>query len=161
MGTLFCKFSGNLFFPQKGGLVHQKGGRSLPLREKRGSRQMYNTGTSQPSFPLVSVGKIPEKYRPIPNRNTESRCNSKIFIPGFVLLGCLAVRFSWSDTRHHFPAVISSYLVGDNTSSKKLPATKVSTIQLALMLTLCVPTMAMSISFGEFPLKRQPKSGGA
>ncbi len=30
--------------------------------------------------------------------------------------------------KHHLPALISSYLVGDNTSSKKLPATKDSTI---------------------------------
>jgi hypothetical protein len=29
---------------------------------------------------------------------------------------------------HHLPALISSYLAGDNTSSKKLPATKDSTI---------------------------------
>ena len=79
-GTPFCKFGGNLFFPQKGGLVHQKMGRSLPLREKRGSRQMYDTKTSRPSFPSVSVGKIPGKYRPIPNRNTKSRCNSNINI---------------------------------------------------------------------------------
>ncbi len=65
------KFCGNS--PQKGGLVHQKGGRS---EGKRGSRQMYDTEMYQPSFPSVSVGKIPGKYRPIPNRNTESRCNS-------------------------------------------------------------------------------------
>ncbi len=77
--TLFCKFAGNLFFPQKGGLVHQKGGRSLSLREKRGSCQMYDTKKSWPRFPLVSVGKIPGKYRPMPNRNTNSRCNSKIY----------------------------------------------------------------------------------
>ncbi len=70
----FVKFCGNS--PQKGGLVHQKGGRS---EGKRGSRQMYDTATYQPSFPLVSVGKIPGKYRPIPNRNTESRCNSTNF----------------------------------------------------------------------------------
>ncbi len=30
--------------------------------------------------------------------------------------------------RHHLPALISSYLAGDNTSSKKLPATKDSTV---------------------------------
>ncbi len=70
-GTPFGKFGRNLFFPQKGGLIHQKGGRSLPLREKRGSHHMYNTKTSRPSFPLVSVGKIPGKYQPIPNRNTK------------------------------------------------------------------------------------------
>jgi hypothetical protein len=29
---------------------------------------------------------------------------------------------------HHLPALISSYLAGDNTSSKKLPATKDSTV---------------------------------
>ncbi len=60
-------------------MVHQIGGRSLPLREKRGSRQMYDTKTSRPSFPLVSVGKIPGKFGPIPNQNTESRCNSTSF----------------------------------------------------------------------------------
>jgi hypothetical protein len=62
---------------------------------------------------------------------------------------------------HHLPALISSYLAGDNTLSKILPTTKDLTILLALMLTLCIPMMAMSISFGEFPLKRQPKSVGA
>jgi hypothetical protein len=29
---------------------------------------------------------------------------------------------------HHLPALISSYLAGDNTSSKKLPATEDSTV---------------------------------
>jgi hypothetical protein len=29
---------------------------------------------------------------------------------------------------HHLPALISSYLAGDNTSSKKLPATKDSAV---------------------------------
>ncbi len=58
-------------------MVHQKGGRSLLFREKRGSRQMYNTEMSRPSFPLVLVGKIPGKYRPIPNRNTELGYNSR------------------------------------------------------------------------------------
>jgi hypothetical protein len=29
------------------------------------------------------------------------------------------------------------------------------------MLTVCVPMMGMSISFGEFPLKQYPKSVGA
>jgi hypothetical protein len=37
---------------------------------------MYDTKTSRPSFPLVSVGKIPGKYQPIPNQNIKSRCNS-------------------------------------------------------------------------------------
>jgi hypothetical protein len=36
-----------------------------------------------------------------------------------VLVGC---------KDHHLPALISSYLAGDNTSSKKLPATKDSTL---------------------------------
>ncbi len=71
VGTLFCKFSGNSFFPQKGGLVHQKGGRSLPLREKRDSCQMYNTKMSRPSFPSVLVGKIPGKYQLILKWNTK------------------------------------------------------------------------------------------
>ncbi len=78
-GTPFCKFCENVFFPQKGGLIYQKVGRSLPLREKRGSRQMYNTKTSRPSFPSVSVGKIPGKHQPTPNRNTELGYNSTLF----------------------------------------------------------------------------------
>ncbi len=65
------KFCGNS--PQKGGLVHQKGGRG---EGKRSSRQMYDTETYQPSFPPVSVRKIPRKYQPIPNRNTKLGCNS-------------------------------------------------------------------------------------
>ena len=63
----FVKFCGNS--PQKGGLVHQKGGRS----------QMFDTEKSLPSFPLVSVGKILRKYRLIPNRNTKLSCNSKYY----------------------------------------------------------------------------------
>jgi hypothetical protein len=60
----FVKFCGNS--PQKGGLVHQKGGRS---ERKRGSRQMYDTEE------FSSVRKIPRKYQPIsyhteiPNRD--------------------------------------------------------------------------------------------
>ncbi len=54
---------------QPRGLVHQKGGRSLPLREKRGSRRMYDTEMSRPSFPLVryrlvNTGKIPTDTKP-------------------------------------------------------------------------------------------------
>ncbi len=67
----FVKFCGNS--PQKGGLVHQKEGRS---EGKRGSHQMYDTKTYQPSFPPVLVRKIPRKYQPIPNWNTKSGCNS-------------------------------------------------------------------------------------
>jgi hypothetical protein len=37
---------------------------------------MYDTKTYQPSFPPVSVRKIPRKYQPIPNQNTESGCYS-------------------------------------------------------------------------------------
>ncbi len=66
------KFCGNS--PQKGGLVHQKGGRS---ERKRGSRQMYDTeGPYLPSFPSLSVRKIPRKYQLIPYQNTESGYNS-------------------------------------------------------------------------------------
>jgi len=36
----------------------------------------YDTEVYLPSFPLVPVNDIPKKYRPIPNRNTDSGCNS-------------------------------------------------------------------------------------
>ncbi len=91
-GTPFCKFGGNLFFPQKGGLIHQKWGRSLPLREKRGSCQMYNTQTSGPSFPLVLVGKIPGKFPPIPNQNTESGYNSSFYLVWDVVWDRMSIR---------------------------------------------------------------------
>ncbi len=45
----------------------------------------YNTEVYLPSFPPVSVNDIPKKYRPIPNRNTDSGCNSSnnpFFCPG-------------------------------------------------------------------------------
>ena len=36
---------------------------------------MYDTEVYLPSFPPVPVNEIPKKYRPIPNRNTDSGCN--------------------------------------------------------------------------------------
>jgi hypothetical protein len=76
---LFVNLAGT-YFSLKRGLGPSKRGQKPPFEGKRGSRQMYDTKTSRPSFPLVSVGKIPGKYRPIPNRNTQSRCNSILFI---------------------------------------------------------------------------------
>ena len=38
----------------------------------------YDTEVYLPSFPPVPVNDIPKKYRPIPNRNTDSGCNSSI-----------------------------------------------------------------------------------
>jgi hypothetical protein len=55
-------------FLKKGAGMHQKGGQCLPFEGKRGSRQIYNTKMYQPSFSLVSVGKIPRKYQPIPTK---------------------------------------------------------------------------------------------
>ncbi len=46
---------------------------------------MYNTKTPLLSFPLVSVRKIPGKYQPIPNRNTESGYNSKNIVDNRVV----------------------------------------------------------------------------
>jgi hypothetical protein len=40
---------------------------------------MLNIEMSRPSFPSVSDGKIPGKYQPIPNQNTELGYNSKIY----------------------------------------------------------------------------------
>ena len=37
----------------------------------------YNTKVYLPSFPPVPVNKIPKKYRPIPNRNTDTGCNPR------------------------------------------------------------------------------------
>jgi hypothetical protein len=72
-GTPFCKFNGNLFFPQKGGLVHQKGGRSLPLREKRVPAKC--TIPKRPDqvflwYQLVKYQENTNRYRTeIPNRD--------------------------------------------------------------------------------------------
>ena len=57
------------------------------------SCQRHNTEKSLPSFPLVSVGKIPRKYRPIPNQNTELRCNSiKLWVMHFLLFAAWTAR---------------------------------------------------------------------
>ncbi len=68
-------------------MMHQKGGRCPPFEWKRGSRQIYNTKMYQPSFYLVSVGKIPKKYQPIPTNNTKSVNNSIVL--GYKLFNCL------------------------------------------------------------------------
>jgi hypothetical protein len=63
------KFCGNS--PQKGGLVHQKGGRS---ERKRGSRQMYDTKDPYQVFLRYRLGKYQENtnryHTEIPNRDT-------------------------------------------------------------------------------------------
>ena len=65
----FVKFCGNS--PQKGGLVHQKGGRS---EGKRGSRQMYNTEGPYQVFLWYRLGKYQENtnryHTEIPNRKS-------------------------------------------------------------------------------------------
>ncbi len=57
--------------PQKGGLVHQKGGRS---KGKRGSRQMYNTEGPYQVFLWYRLGKYQENtnryHTEIPNWDT-------------------------------------------------------------------------------------------
>ncbi len=66
---LFVKFCGNS--PPKGGLVHQKGGRS---EGKRGSRQMYDTEGPYRVFLRYRLGKYRENtnryHTEIPNRDT-------------------------------------------------------------------------------------------
>jgi hypothetical protein len=74
---LFVNLAGT-YFPSKGGLDPSKRGQKPPFEGKKGSRQMYNTETSRPSFPSVLVGKILGKYQPIPNRNTKSGYNSSL-----------------------------------------------------------------------------------
>ncbi len=63
------KFCGNS--PQKGGSVHQKGGRS---KQKRGSRQMYDTEGPYRVFLWYRLGKYQENtnqyHTEIPNRDT-------------------------------------------------------------------------------------------
>ncbi len=79
-GNSFLSIYQELIFPSKGGLSPSKRGQKPSFEGKKGvSRQMYNTKTSRPSFLLVSVGKIPGKYQPIPNRNTGSGYNSRYF----------------------------------------------------------------------------------
>ena len=66
---LFVKFCGNS--PPKGGLVHQKGGRS---KGKRGSRQMYDTEGPYRVFLWYWLGKYQENtnqyHTKIPNLET-------------------------------------------------------------------------------------------
>ncbi len=63
------KFSGNS--PQKGGLVHQKGGRS---KGKSGSHQMYDTKRPYQVFLWYRLGKYRKNtnryHTKIPNRDT-------------------------------------------------------------------------------------------
>ncbi len=66
---------------------------------------------------------------------SQSRTTQRMDAPS-IRWGCDADRFAIINivyysslcTVHHLPALISSYLAGDNTSSKKLPATKDSTV---------------------------------
>jgi hypothetical protein len=74
------------FFSQKGVEVYKKwakapsflGGLLCVMLERKfapaapAAAEMY-----RPSFPSVSIGKIPRKYRPILTKNTEQANNSK------------------------------------------------------------------------------------
>ncbi len=71
-------FCGNS--PQKGGLVHQKGGRS---KGKRGSRQMYDTRDPYQVFLWYRLGKYQENtnqyHTKIPNWDTTLNFRSHNF----------------------------------------------------------------------------------
>ncbi len=68
----FCEILREL--PSKGGLGPSKRGHK---RGKKGFPPNVRYRISLPSFPSVSVRKIPRKYQPIPYRNTESGYNSR------------------------------------------------------------------------------------
>jgi hypothetical protein len=70
-GAQFCEILREL--PSKGGLGPSKRGQK---QAKKGFRPNVRYRRSLPSFPLVSVRKIPRKYQPIPYRNTELGYNS-------------------------------------------------------------------------------------
>jgi hypothetical protein len=72
------KFCGNS--PQKGGLVHQKGGRS---KGKRGSRQMYDTEGPYRVFLWCRLGKY---------RENTNRYHTKILNRDTTLQNTLAAR---------------------------------------------------------------------
>ncbi len=74
--SFFKKIGRNSYIPQKGGYDASKRGRCPSFEWKRGFRQIYNTKMYHPSFPLVTVGKVPRKYQPIPTKNTKSLNNS-------------------------------------------------------------------------------------
>ncbi len=82
----FVKFCGNS--PQKGGLVHQKGGRS---KRKRGSRQMYDTKGPYQVFLQYRLGKYRENtnryHTKIPNWDTTLANTAKNFLLPLVF-GC-------------------------------------------------------------------------
>ncbi len=78
LGTFILKKSaGNPFSLKRGAECSKRGPKPPFFEGKRGSRQFYDTEMYQPSFLLVSFGKIPRKYQPIPTKNTESEINSK------------------------------------------------------------------------------------
>ncbi len=76
VGTPICKFSRNLFFPQKGGLVHQKGGRKPFFEGKKGFPPNVDTITKRPDqvFLWYRLGKYRENtkqyWTKIPNQGT-------------------------------------------------------------------------------------------
>jgi hypothetical protein len=63
--------------PSKGGLGPSKRGQK---REKKGFPPNVQYRRSLPSFPSVSVRKIPRKYQPILYQDTKSRYNSSIYL---------------------------------------------------------------------------------
>jgi hypothetical protein len=70
-GVPFCEILREL--PSKGGLGPSKRGQK---RGKKGFPPNVRYQRSLPSFPSLSVRKIPRKYQPIPYRNTELGYNS-------------------------------------------------------------------------------------
>jgi hypothetical protein len=62
---------------------------------------------------------------------------------------------------HHLPVLISSYLAGDNKSTKNVPATAESNISLALMLKLIIPMMGVLLLLDQFLAPSGLKSVGA
>ena len=62
---------------------------------------------------------------------------------------------------HQLVGLISIYLAGEDKSTISVPDTTQSTIKLALMLTISVPTMAMFLLLDEFWATSEPKSDGA
>ncbi len=72
------KNHGKPFLPQKGAECSKRGRKPAFLEGKRGSHQFFDTKMYQPSFPSVSVCKIPRKYQPIPTKNTKPVNNSNL-----------------------------------------------------------------------------------
>jgi hypothetical protein len=90
----FVKFCGNS--PQKGGLIHQKGGRS---KGKRGSPQMYDTEGPYRVFLGYGLGNYRENtnryHTEIPNRDTT------LMISNFET-ACLRQKFDIRDGQKQF-----------------------------------------------------------